>query len=141
MLAVSEEQIQEEVWGHTYFQTNTAEHLLEKISTRRANVAIVGLGYVGLPLAISFAEAGYRITGIDINQQLIDQLNSGHSTVGDVPSDRLAALVPKTTKLSSSENGNTAPEKLVRLSSSSNGANALSDSDDESSGSQWRRPR
>jgi UDP-N-acetyl-D-glucosamine dehydrogenase len=67
--------------------------LAEKISTRRARVGIVGLGYVGLPLAVEFARAGFHVTGIDVNAAKAERVNAGDSYVGDVPSATLGALV------------------------------------------------
>ena len=70
------------------------DHLLrQKISTRSLHVAIIGLGYVGLPLAVTFAEAGFRVTGIDIDQQKVDQANSGESYIPDISSSTLRALI------------------------------------------------
>jgi len=71
----------------------TAGILEEKISTRRARVGIVGLGYVGLPLAVEFARAGFSVTGIDVSAAKIGRVNAGDSYVGDVPSAILAPLV------------------------------------------------
>jgi len=71
----------------------TATSLEEKIRTRRARVGIVGLGYVGLPLAVEFAKAGFTVTGIDVSQAKTDRMNAGDSYVGDVPSETLKALV------------------------------------------------
>ena len=67
--------------------------LEDKIRSRRARVGIVGMGYVGLPLAVEFAKAGFRVTGIDVNSQKTERLNAGDSYVGDVPSEVLAPLV------------------------------------------------
>src|SRR3989440_2375748 len=67
--------------------------LQEKISTRSLHVGIVGLGYVGLPLATTFAEAGYHVTGIDVDQQKVDQANSGESYIPDIASTTLQALI------------------------------------------------
>jgi len=64
---------------------NMAELLLERIETRDARLCIVGLGYVGLPLAIVFCEAGYQVTGIDLNADKCAQINAGTSYIGDVP--------------------------------------------------------
>ncbi|GIK29621.1 MAG: nucleotide sugar dehydrogenase [Anaerolineae bacterium] len=69
------------------------EELLRRIGTRDARVGIVGLGYVGLPLAVEFAEVGFHIVGIDVSEEKVALLNSGKSYVGDVPSERLAPLV------------------------------------------------
>jgi UDP-N-acetyl-D-glucosamine dehydrogenase len=69
------------------------EALAAKIATRRARVGIVGLGYVGLPLAVEFARAGFDVTGIDISEQKIERVNCGDSYVGDVPTATLSPLV------------------------------------------------
>ena len=71
----------------------TADHLAEKIRSRTARVGVVGLGYVGLPLAVEYARAGYHVTGIDISDAKVARLNAGDSYVGDVPSSALAPLV------------------------------------------------
>jgi UDP-N-acetyl-D-glucosamine dehydrogenase len=56
-------------------------------------VGIVGLGYVGLPLAVEFAKAGFHVTGIDLQQSRVDRLMQGESYVQDVPSGEVAQLV------------------------------------------------
>src|SRR5205823_13101870 len=56
-------------------------------------VAIIGAGYVGVPLARVFAEAGRRVVLVDVVQERVDQLNRGESYIGDVPSEVLAELV------------------------------------------------
>ena len=71
----------------------TAKILEEKIRTRRARVGIVGLGYVGLPLAVEFAKAGFSVTGIDISEQKVGHVNAGNSYIGDIPSSTLGPLV------------------------------------------------
>ncbi|MQA73114.1 MAG: nucleotide sugar dehydrogenase [Solirubrobacterales bacterium] len=55
-------------------------------------VGIIGLGYVGLPLAVAFAEAGHEVTGVDVDARAVEGLAAGRSRVEDVPSERLAAL-------------------------------------------------
>lgn len=67
--------------------------LLKKIETREAVVGIVGLGYVGLPLAVAFAEAGFKVVGIDVIAEKVNLLNQGTSYIEDVPSSQLAPLV------------------------------------------------
>ena len=67
--------------------------LRNKITSHSARVGIVGLGYVGLPLAVEFAQAGFRVTGIDVQQSKVDQLNAGESYIQDIPSDVLRPLV------------------------------------------------
>lgn len=69
------------------------QSLQEKIANRDIRVAIIGLGYVGLPLAIAFAEAGFHVTGIDTDQRKIDQANRGESYIPDISSARLQALI------------------------------------------------
>ena len=65
----------------------------EKIRSRSARVGIVGLGYVGLPLAVEFARAGFEVTGIDVSQTKAERVNAGDSYVGDVPNAILKPLV------------------------------------------------
>ncbi len=67
--------------------------LLHKIESRHATVAVIGLGYVGLPLAIAFAEAGFPVVGLDIDTERIAAINRGESYVSDVPSATLARYV------------------------------------------------
>jgi UDP-N-acetyl-D-glucosamine dehydrogenase len=71
----------------------TASILEEKIASRRARVGIVGLGYVGLPLAVEFAKAGFSVTGIDLHAGKTERVNAGDSYVGDIPSAVLSKLV------------------------------------------------
>ena len=73
--------------------TASATALEEKIRNRTAHVGIIGLGYVGLPLAMEFAKAGFSVTGIDIQESKVSQLNRGHSYVQDVPTDTLEKWV------------------------------------------------
>jgi UDP-N-acetyl-D-glucosamine dehydrogenase len=54
-------------------------------------VGIIGLGYVGLPLAVAFAEAGHEVVGLDADPRVVDRIRDGASTVEDVPSERLTA--------------------------------------------------
>jgi UDP-N-acetyl-D-glucosamine dehydrogenase len=67
--------------------------LLEKIENREAVVGIIGLGYVGLPLAEVFAEAGFTVVGIDIDARKVEAINQGASYIEDVPSDVVLSLV------------------------------------------------
>jgi len=71
----------------------TAQALEEKIKSRTARVGVIGLGYVGLPLAIEFAKAGFSVTGIDVLDSKVDRLNRGDSYVQDVDSSVLGPLV------------------------------------------------
>ncbi|MCX8025532.1 MAG: nucleotide sugar dehydrogenase, partial [Thermanaerothrix sp.] len=67
--------------------------LIEKLTARKAKVAVVGMGYVGLPLAVVFAEAGFDVTGIDPITSKMDALNRGESYILDVSSEQVQALV------------------------------------------------
>ena len=67
--------------------------LKEKIETKTAGVGTVGLGYVGLPLAVEFAKAGLTVTGIDVQEARADRLNRGESYVQDVPALDIAKFV------------------------------------------------
>ena len=69
------------------------EDLLKKIESKTARVGIVGLGYVGLPLAVEFAGAGFTVTGIDIDKKKVAALNRGESYIQDIPTAVLAPLV------------------------------------------------
>lgn len=69
------------------------DQLIEKIETRKARAGVVGLGYVGLPLAVELAQAGFDVTGIDLQSTKIDSLNQGRSYVQDVPEATLQPLV------------------------------------------------
>jgi UDP-N-acetyl-D-glucosamine dehydrogenase len=69
------------------------ERLTEQIRSRRARVGVVGLGYVGLPLAVEFARSGFVATGLDLDTRKIDAIRQGTSYIPDVPTDVLARLV------------------------------------------------
>jgi UDP-N-acetyl-D-glucosamine dehydrogenase len=69
------------------------ETLLNRIAGRQAQVAVIGLGYVGLPLAVELAKAGFRTVGIDIDERKVDALNAGTSYIGDIATADLASLV------------------------------------------------
>lgn len=81
--------------------------LLGKINIKDAVVSVIGLGYVGLPLAVEMAEAGYRVIGVDLNKEVVDRINRGISHVGDVPSSRLKPLVEKERILATTDYGET----------------------------------
>jgi UDP-N-acetyl-D-glucosamine dehydrogenase len=72
---------------------NFATTLLEGINQRTMNVAVLGLGYVGLPLASVFAEAGFSVTGIDPDERKIELICRGESYIQDVPTEQVARLV------------------------------------------------
>jgi UDP-N-acetyl-D-glucosamine dehydrogenase len=67
--------------------------LKQNIRNRRARIGIIGLGYVGLPLAVEFAKAGFEVTGFDVDVTKVASINNGHSYIGDVTSEDVAAVV------------------------------------------------
>ena len=69
------------------------EELKGKIASREATIGVIGLGYVGLPLALEFAKAGFRVTGFDLDAEKIRVLASGGSYIEDVPDAELAEVV------------------------------------------------
>ncbi|MBE6070478.1 MAG: nucleotide sugar dehydrogenase [Clostridium butyricum] len=69
------------------------EQLLEKINKRTAKVGVVGLGYVGLPLAVEKANAGYETIGFDVQEQKVESVNQGQNYIGDVVDETLKKLV------------------------------------------------
>ena len=68
---------------------SVAQDLISKAERRQILFGIVGLGYVGLPLAVELARAGYRVLGFDVNPDVVDGLNEGHSHVKDVTEAQL----------------------------------------------------
>ena len=72
---------------------STKENLIQKLKEKEARVAILGLGYVGLPLAVVFAEAGFHVTGIDPDSQKVDSLKKGISYIPDVKTEDVDRLV------------------------------------------------
>lgn len=75
--------------------TSYKETLLERINNKSAVVAVIGLGYVGLPLAVEKAKQGYKTIGFDIQKSKVDMVNQGHNYIGDVVDVELKELVNK----------------------------------------------
>lgn len=73
--------------------SNLKEELLRKIADKSAVVGVVGLGYVGLPLAVEMAEAGYKTIGFDVQAKKVDSVNAGHNYIGDIVGDKLKNMV------------------------------------------------
>lgn len=69
------------------------QDLVSRFEDRTAVLGVVGLGYVGLPLAVEMARSGYRTIGFDVSEQVVTGVNSGRSHIQDVPSELLAAYV------------------------------------------------
>jgi UDP-N-acetyl-D-glucosamine dehydrogenase len=69
--------------------------LLTRIQRKEARIGIIGLGYVGLPLAVEFARAGFQVVGFDVDRAKVDALNGGSSYIPDVSSDHVADVVAR----------------------------------------------
>ena len=76
----------------TALLTGVAAELAEKIKSHTAVIGVVGLGYVGLPLAVEFAQAGFHVVGIDLSESKCASVNAGESYIGDIPTSVLAHL-------------------------------------------------
>ncbi|OCA88917.1 nucleotide sugar dehydrogenase [Pseudobacillus wudalianchiensis] len=72
---------------------NIAEQLIHKLETKTATIGVVGLGYVGLPLAVEKAKAGYNVIGFDVQEEKVQKVNKGENYIGDVIPADLEALV------------------------------------------------
>ena len=69
-----------------------SETLIEKIRTRQACASVIGLGYVGLPLAVEFAKAGFKAVAFDVDTEKVEKIRSGESCIGDVSDDEVLAV-------------------------------------------------
>ena len=69
------------------------ENLLEKLQQRSATIGIVGLGYVGLPLLLRYADAGYKVLGLDVDLSKVDRFNLGHSYIEHIQHERVGRAV------------------------------------------------
>ncbi|MBI3319161.1 MAG: nucleotide sugar dehydrogenase [Candidatus Omnitrophica bacterium] len=67
--------------------------LAKRLKAKTARLGIIGLGYVGLPLAVEFAKEGFSVTGVDLDGARVDSVNRGRSYIPDVPSDDLTQLI------------------------------------------------
>ena len=72
--------------------------LRERILNRSARIGVVGLGYVGLPLAAGFAARGFRVIGVDLDEGKVRTLNEGQSTIQDIDGAEIAAMIGKRRK-------------------------------------------
>uniref|UniRef100_UPI0040450BA7 NAD(P)-binding domain-containing protein n=1 Tax=Microvirga sp. G4-2 TaxID=3434467 RepID=UPI0040450BA7 len=80
---------------HVAFEPYTmgAAQLLERFKARQATLGIIGLGYVGLPLALTATRVGFNVLGFDINGSYVERLNRGESYIKHIPSKLIAAAV------------------------------------------------
>jgi UDP-N-acetyl-D-glucosamine dehydrogenase len=69
------------------------QQLIDKLSNKTATIGIIGLGYVGLPLAVAFAEVGFNVIGLDLSTEKVATLNGAESYIPDIPTSQLAPLV------------------------------------------------
>jgi UDP-N-acetyl-D-glucosamine dehydrogenase len=79
--------------GDHHHRRYMKEQLLQRIDSRTATCGVVGMGYVGLPLAVELGRAGYSVLGFDVSERVVAGLNGGESHIADVPSAALAELV------------------------------------------------
>ena len=70
-----------------------ADALARRLAEKKAGVGVIGLGYVGLPLAVSFAEVGWHVVGFDVSDAVVSGLNAGRTHIDDVAASRIAPLV------------------------------------------------
>ena len=79
--------------------------LKSRIETREARVGVLGLGYVGLPVVVAFAEAGFPTLGFDVSRPVVDLITRGESHIGDVPADAVKAVIDAGTLETTTEFG------------------------------------
>ena len=78
----------QDVW----LRPDPLEHLAERIRTKQAKVAVVGLGYVGLPLLVSVGRSGFSVMGFDVDRGRVESLRAGHSFLVDVTDTEVVSL-------------------------------------------------
>jgi UDP-N-acetyl-D-glucosamine dehydrogenase len=71
------------------------QRLLDRLTRREAKVGVVGLGYVGLPLAVEFAEAGFDVIGLDVDPAKVERINRGESYIPDIPGEQVKRLIER----------------------------------------------
>jgi len=71
------------------------DHLINQLNNTKATVAVVGLGYVGLPLALRFSEVGYKVIGIDIDNDKVNKINLGKSYIEHISHDKISSATSK----------------------------------------------
>lgn len=90
-----------------------SEKILNKLNERRAVVGVIGLGYVGLPLAVEFASAGLTVIGFDLDQSRVDAINAGRSYIPDVATENVGSLMNSGKLAASTEFANLAKTDAV----------------------------
>ena len=93
MKATTDEVSKKEVIGTS--QTRPLDTLMARLKSGEAKIGVVGLGYVGLPLAVEMANSGYSVTGIDINPMHVSKINSKTSPIADISDETLAQVLDK----------------------------------------------
>ena len=94
MTAIKEHQREKQpVTAKSKRQLNNVDELILKIKERRANIGIIGLGYVGLPLSVELAKTDFKVTGFDISENKVKLINSGKSDIDDVKDADLLSVV------------------------------------------------
>lgn len=79
--------------GTTSYKSSLSEEIISKLENRTAVIGVVGLGYVGLPLAVEKAKAGFKVIGFDVQQKRVDMVNDGINYIGDVVDEDLRMIV------------------------------------------------
>ena len=74
-------------------ETTTFTKLLNSLKDKKSTIGIIGMGYVGLPLAIAYSESGFKVLGIDIDKNKINKINNGESYINHISSEKLKKLV------------------------------------------------
>ena len=85
---------------------NDFARLQKRLTEKKAVLGVVGLGYVGLPLAVAMAQSGYRVYGFDVSETKVSAVNNASSYIGDVTDEELSALIPKESSNPASQTGN-----------------------------------
>jgi len=81
------------VAAKTRKKKNAAETLIARIKSRKVNVGVIGLGYVGLPLSVELAKSNFKVTGFDISAAKIQLLNSGKSDIDDIHDSEVHEII------------------------------------------------
>ena len=73
--------------------TPDADQLKEKILSQKATIGVVGLGYVGMPIALEFAKKGFQVIGMDVSEPKVEMLNQGENFIEDLKDEEIAQVV------------------------------------------------